>query len=263
MPALVRSLAAALTLAAISAPSATPACKPNYPCYSADGIVNAASNPAEPLAPFTWVSLYGSALSYSTRGRTPNDVEPGFAGVTVLVNGLPALLSYVSPTQVNFLMPFRITAEEVTVQLGRDSAYGPPVKLKLEDCSPELFLADEQTVVAAHSEDWTVITKEAPARAGEIVILYATGLGQFADPLTDTESPAKQPNPLKRRQEFKVLLDGKPVEDKLVEYAGAAPLFIGVYQINLRLPEKPGSDPEVRIALGERVSIEGVHLTVR
>jgi uncharacterized protein (TIGR03437 family) len=46
----------------------------------------------------------------------------------------------------------------------------------------------------------------------------------------------------------------------LVEYAGAAPGFIGVYQINLKLPDRIGPNPEVRIALGDRISPPGLRL---
>jgi uncharacterized protein (TIGR03437 family) len=263
MPPIPRLAVAALILATACASFAadTP-CNSLDPLYTAAGIVNAASNLAEPLATFTWVSLYGCNLSYNTRGRSSEDQLPGFGGVKVLVNNQAALLSYISPTQVNFLMPFSITTPKVTIQLEREGDFGPAVTLALSDCSPELFLVDETTAVAAHA-DWTVVTKDAPAEAGEIIILYATGLGQFEQKLDDTEVPAKQANPIRRRTEFKVLLDGAAVEDRLVEYAGAAPLFTGVYQINLRLPAAVGPDPEIRIALGERLSTAGVHLPVK
>jgi uncharacterized protein (TIGR03437 family) len=117
-------------------------------------------------------------------------------------------------------------------------------------------------VVAAHA-DWTVVTQDAPAEPEEIIILYATGLGQCERKMDDGDGPASSANPLRRRAEFKVLLDGVAVEDRLVEYVGVAPLFIGVYQINLRLPAGVGPDPEIRIALGERQSVPGLHLLVK
>lgn len=234
-------------------------CKPNAPCYAAEGIVNAASNLPGPLAPMTWVSIYGTALSYNTRDRTHEDVLPGFAGVNVLVNARFALISYVSPLQVNVLLPYLPNAKQLIIQVVREAMAGPPVTIPLADCAPALFLQEAGTVIAAHSENWTIVTPKAPARAGEVIILYATGLGPYVQPLNDAEIPTTA-DPIQRRPEFTVSLDDKPVEDRLIEYAGAAPLFIGVYQINLRLPAKIGTNPEIRIALGEQSSPTGVRL---
>jgi uncharacterized protein (TIGR03437 family) len=224
--------------------------------------VNAASNLPDPLASFTWVTLHGTALSNIARARTPEDVLPGFGGVDVLVNYVPALLCFVSPTQVTFLLPPGITTPEATIRVTRWGTAGPLVKLPLSDSSPALFQMDQNTVVAAHP-DWTVVTAKSPAHGGEYAILYATGLGPFVQPLDDTEAPPKWANPIQRRPEFTLLLDGVPVEDRLVEYAGAAPLLIGLYQINLKLPEKVNKNPEIRIGLGQRLSPPGVHLIVQ
>lgn len=262
MPSLFRlPLSALLVITSFTALAADP-CTADHPLYSADSIVNAASNVAGPLAPFTWVSLYGCNLSYNTRGRSPDDQMPGFGGVKVLVNNQAAMLSYISPGQVNLLVPFSITTDKVTIQLGRDSDYGPRITVPLADSAPALFQTDETTVVASHA-DWNVVTRDAPAEPGEIIILYATGLGQFERRMDDTEAPATSANPIRRRAEFKLLLDGVPVEDRLVEYVGVAPLFVGVYQINLKLPADVGPDPGIRIALGQRLSVPDLHLLVK
>jgi uncharacterized protein (TIGR03437 family) len=262
MPLLTRCALVALSLAACLFAEGT--CKPDAPCYSAESFVNAASNvPDQALSPMTWVSLYGTNLSYNTRGRSSDDALPGFAGVNVLVNGWHALLSYVSPRQVNFLLPrLASTTEEVTVQLTRESVAGPAVKLKLADSSPALFQKDADAVIGAHSADWTLITGEAPARADEIIILYATGLGPFVVAMDETQIP-KKANPIARRNEFSLLLDGKPVEDALIEYVGVAPLFIGIYQINLRLPKQFNANPEIRISLADRMSPAGPRLEAK
>lgn len=260
----MRALArcALVALSFVISPLAAAGCKPNGPCYAAEGIVNAASNLSESLAPFTWASIYGTALSYNTRARAPEDELPGFGGVNVLVNNLPALISYISPLQVNFLIPFAITTSEAVVQVTREGMAGPAITVKLSDCSPALFVRDADTAVAAHPQDpehYTDVTPESPARAGEIIILYATGLGPLLQPLDDTEVP-RTADPIARRNEFTLVLDGKPVEDRLIEYAGAAPGFIGVYQINLKLAGTIAHNPEIRIGLAERLSPPGIHL---
>lgn len=240
-------------------------CVANAPCYSAAGIVNAASNQPGTLAPNTWVSIYGTNLSTETASRTSEDELPGFGGVNVLVNSVPALLSYVSPTQVNFLIPWD-HGNEATIQLTRDGVYGPAFVVALAACAPALFpiypATNPPTVVAAHP-DWTLVTPASPAQAGEYVILYATGLGPYslAFDNEDNAVPASA-DPIAQRSQFTLLLDGKPVDDQLIEYVGAAPGFIGDYQINLQLPETVGPNPEIQIGLGGTLSPSGIHLTV-
>ncbi len=262
MPALLRVTVASLLLATAPALAADSNCKTDYPCYSAAQIKNMASDISEPLAPYTWAILYGTKLSFNARSRSSDDDLAGFGGVHVSVNNQPARISYISPTEVHFLVPSSITAKQASVQLTREGAAGPEVTVDLVDASPAVFLMDATTVVAAHA-DWTLVTEEAPAHPGEIIIFYGAGLGPLKEPLKDAQVPALHPNPLARRSEFKVLLDADPVEDKLVEYAGAAPLFIGIYQINLRLPADVGRDPELRIAVGNQLSAVGFHLLVR
>jgi uncharacterized protein (TIGR03437 family) len=262
MCALTRCALAALALATASFGDS--ACKPNAPCYSAAGVVNAASNLPDSLAAFTWVSVYGTGLSFQTASLMGGEGLPGFGGVSVLINNVPSFVSYVSPLQVNFLVPF-VTAREVVLQITREGTAGPAVTIKLSDCAPALFLRDADTAVAAHPEDpahYTEVTPESPARAGEVIILYATGLGAFLYPFSDTDLPATA-NPILRLPEFTLMLDGKPVDDRLIEYVGTAPGFIGVYQINLRLPDPIGGNPEIRIGLGERLSPPGIHLLAK
>ena len=82
------------------------------PSYTAAGIVNAADNETHSLAPNTLASLYGVRLSYVTAAISPSDIQGGVlptvlpgTGVHVTVGNLPATMYYVSPDQINFLVP--------------------------------------------------------------------------------------------------------------------------------------------------------------
>src|SRR5271170_6950127 len=106
------------------------------PSYSAAGIVNAASNQPGPLAPNTLASLYGVRLSYVTQSISPNDINgdqlptvlPG-TGVEVTVGNFPASIYYVSPDQINFLVPANLLAVPYTVLVALDGHTGPAVKI--------------------------------------------------------------------------------------------------------------------------------------
>jgi uncharacterized protein (TIGR03437 family) len=236
------------------------------PSYSAASIVNSASNMPGALAPYTIASLYGSDLAYTTRAISGEDIRGGrlpteLAGVRVYLGGFAAALYFVSPGQINLLVPTLLRGKEVELQVTLDSRAGPPVNIQLLDAAPALFQADSRMVVAVRA-DWSAVTEEAPLLPGEDVILFATGLGATTPDVDYPQTP-RGAAPIKRLAEFRVLLDGVAVDSGRIAYAGIAPGFAGLYQINLKLPESLADDPEVRIALGNQISPEGLRLPVR
>jgi uncharacterized protein (TIGR03437 family) len=92
------------------------------------------------------------------------------------------------------------------------------------------------------------------------VILYATGLGQIVPPVSDGQV-LNQAAPLENLAEFRLMLDGA-VATNSVAYAGIAPGFAGLYQINAIVPKSVKANPEIRIRLGDQISIAGLHLPV-
>lgn len=239
-------------------------CRPLAPCYTAAGVVNSASGEVGFLSPYTFATVYGTNLAFAERGRTAADSLPGIGGVNILVNGIVSMVFYVSPTQVNFLVPASVRAGVVTLQLTREGQFGPAVKLTLLEAAPALFcfLDTPQWVIAQRMPDFSLATTESPARPDEYVVLYATGLGEYAMPVDDYEPPPTAML-IERRPAFQVLLDGVPVDDRRVEYVGSVVHYWGLIQINLKLPVDAGSAPEIRLALGTSTSRAGVHLMVQ
>ena len=236
------------------------------PFYSAASIVNAASNEVGALAPYTFATIYGTDLAYSTRAISPEDIRGGrlpteLAGVRVLIDSIPAIIYYVSPKQINLLIPSMLRRPEAELQLAVDGRAGPAVPIKLLETAPAFFQLDAKTVVATRA-DWSVITNEAPAQPGEYVVLYATGLGNTTPEIVYGQAP-QTAAPIQRLAEFQVWLGGVPMEAGRITYAGAAPGFAGLYQINLKLPEKVEDNPEIRIGLGGQISPAGLRLPVR
>jgi uncharacterized protein (TIGR03437 family) len=244
-----------------------PADTNDAPAYTAAGIVNAADNEPGPLAPNALASLYGVRLSYTTQAISPADIQGGVlptvlpgTGVHVLVGNLPATIYYVSPTQINFLVPANLLPAPSTVQVVLDGHSGPQVQIKLAAASPGLFQLDAKNVIAISAEG-SVITPKAPAKPGGIVILYATGLGQTMPPVPYGQL-FNQAAPLEQLSDFKLVLDGVTAPASAVAYAGIAPGFAGLYQINIVLPTSTKPNPEIRIGFGKQLSKAGLHLPV-
>jgi len=238
------------------------------PGYSGASVVNAADNLIEPLAPNTIATIYGQNLAYGTRSLTSSDVRGGVlptvlpgTGARVLVGGLLANLYYASPSQINFLVPPILSPGATNIQVVVDSWAGPAVSVQLAAAAPALFLLDAENAVATRV-DGSVITPGAPAKPGDIVVLYATGLGQTTPPLAYCELPASAAW-LMQPQAFRIFIDGAPLDPHAVLYAGIAPGFAGLYQINFILPASVGQNPEIRIGLGGTISTPGVRLPVQ
>ena len=228
------------------------------PSYSAASLVNSADNQAGWLAPNTIAPLYGTNLAYGTR-TLPGDTPLG-GDATVNIGGYLATLYYISPTQINFLIPPNLLPGSFNLLIVTDSLQGPSIPIQLASTAPGLFQLDQQNIIAT-SAGGSLITPAASAQPGDMVVLYATGLGQTAPPMNYGETPSS-PAPLAMLSDFQVLLDGSPVDPSNIAYAGSAPGFSGLYQINVKLPATTGSNPEIRIAIGAAVSIPGLHIPI-
>jgi uncharacterized protein (TIGR03437 family) len=259
-----------LLILALALPlAAQPPADSQAPNYTSGSIVNAASNYPGPIAPNAILSLYGTQLSWNTRALAASDLVadqlplrlPG-AGVTVMLNKEYAALYYVSPTQINLLIPANATPGlDYTIQVVRDGVAGPRVKLPMVAAAPGLFLIQADTIAATHA-DGSIITRDSPARPEEIVVLYASGLGQTIPAVADGEIPMEA-RTIVERASLQVLVNGIPVPDPSIYYAGVTPGYAGLYQVNVRLPADCGEDPEIRLSAAGYTSPEGSRLPVR
>jgi uncharacterized protein (TIGR03437 family) len=226
------------------------------PSYSATSIVNSATYIADALAPGTIGTIFGNDLSYNTAvglENVQNSVMPvTLGGVRVFVAGVAAPLYYVSPTQINFLIPGNLRPGEIDLFLAREGTAGPHVKITLHDAGPGLFQWDPGMIASVHGEGGP-ITSENPAHGGETVVLYGTGFGK-TDPDVTSAQINLAPAEIVLRGELRVLVDGIAVEPAKVLYAGATPGFPGLYQVNVRLPAAIAHDPEIRIVIGDSIS---------
>lgn len=238
------------------------------PAYSAASIVNSATNLSGSLAPNTIVSLYGEHLSYATKALSAGEISNGRlptvlagTGVRVLIANMPAYIYFVSPGQVNLLIPNNLRPGRVGLRLVRDGLAGPEVFITLTAAAPALFQSGPETVIALKA-DYQLATPESPVRPGEIIMLYATGLGETI-PNPPPGAISSGAAPLARLEELGVLFDGRPVARNRIAYAGAAPGFAGLYQINVWVPADSGDDPEIQVRVGDAISPPGVRVPVR
>jgi uncharacterized protein (TIGR03437 family) len=232
----------------------------NAPTYSAASIVNAATQTVEALAPNTIATIYGTNLSWTTHALTAADLNGGtlpnsLEGVTVYVNGISSSLYFVSPGQINFLIPYDIVASSGIVYVARQGVAGPGVTIPLANTSPGFFEWNDNFALAEHA-DGSVITATDPAQPGEVVVLYAGGLGRTS-PDVPSGHIVSVATSILYKSELRILVNGKPCPASSIQYAGVAPDFAGLYQINLQLPSALPPNPPIQMVIGTQASPAG------
>jgi uncharacterized protein (TIGR03437 family) len=231
------------------------------------GIVNGASfalHPA-PVAPGSIISVFGNFLndgSFLTSSRFGPDGRLvrslGNATVTFSVirpgqNGtfmapIFASLHGTDYDQLAVQVPYELNGERsATVWVTARGYSSPPRTVNLDLVAPGIFSLSQDgrgAAVLLHQDGITPVTQEAPARLGEVVVLYATGLGIVAPSLAAGE-PAQ--GPLRATVATPtVLVDGTVAE---VHFSGVAPGLVGLNQINFRIPPNTRSAPDIPLVL--------------
>jgi uncharacterized protein (TIGR03437 family) len=233
----------------------------------AEQIASTAGGPAGPIAPGQMVSLYteqlgplpGVAATLDANGRLPIIL----AGTQVTFDGVPAPMLYAGSSQINVQAPHSLVGKtRTTVRVTYGRVPSNEATLEVVDAAPELFQDGSRSAIVVN-EDGSLNRLGAPARGGSIVVLYGTGFGP-TNPPGVTGAAAGLPHPVLSLP-VAVTVDRQPAE---VLFAGETPGFVGLVQINVRLPgaDAPGTVPRlvpITIDAGGRMNRGSVFLWLR
>jgi len=238
------------------------------PEYSEASIASAASNRAGRLAPNTIVTIYGNNLSFITWAISPQELlnqslptTTPREEVAVRIQGRRMPLFYVSPKQINALIPADILPGERSLQVYRELVAGPAVALRIDGEAPEFFQMQGGFVAATHA-DGRVVNAESPAEAGHVVVIYGTGFGVLRVAEQGVVVPTR-PSEVIRSREYRVKIDGVELPAESVLYVGVTPGFAGLSQVNLRLPTTLAENVKIQTGLNENWSSGEVRLFTR
>jgi uncharacterized protein (TIGR03437 family) len=211
---------------------------PVAPVVSAKNVVNAASYQGA-LVAGSAATAFASGLR-DQEGVSPASTLPlpgSIDGVSVTVAGHTAPLYAVANVhgqeQVNFQVPFEVAGmASAPLVITRNGTPSAAVTVQLAVASPGIFTGDGQTAVAVRGDNNTLITADNAATAGMAIYFYATGLGAVEN-APASGAPASLTQLSKTISAATVTLGGKACE---VPFAGLAPGFVGVYQVNITVP---------------------------
>ena len=208
------------------------------------GIVNAANYTpiTNAYAPGEIVSLYGSFGVSSQQAQAlplPTDLN----GVKVFVDGVAAPILFVSSDQINVIIPYELTGQFFdTFQVQANESISNNVTVYGDATAPGLFTGTENGLgeAAVVHGNGNPVTDNDPATPGETVALFVNGLGTVTPNVADGAAASSQPlsvNDEFTAQEIAVFLDdGTNFPQANVAFAGLAPGFAGLSQVNFTLP---------------------------
>ena len=235
-----------------------------------DSVVNGATfNSAKPVSPGAIVSLFGTQLAPLTDAAEFTPLPRELASTKVIINGVEAPLFFVAYRQVNFQIPWETPQGTRTVQVIRDGQAGNLVSADISDRSSGIFLLDrlrfgEYGVIinASQSTPGNVVLalpegtlsapgfSSAPARPGDALLIFATGLGGVAPPVgTGEETPP--PLPFLEAFDIPLINFGRVVLGPfaLPFFIGLTPGFVGLFQVNVFVPDESPTNPRTAVTL--------------
>jgi uncharacterized protein (TIGR03437 family) len=172
-------------------------------------VLHAATFAEGPIAPGQLLTLAAPALT------RPDLVE-------ITLDNQVAPILFANPTQINFQVPSTLGGRsrvQLDLRMGGSLLFRS--QIDMAGANPAFF--ESSGVVVATFPDARLVSDTAPARSGDTIILYGTGAGLLR------ESGGLQVTFLPTAVE----IAGVPAD---LLYAGAAPGFPGLLQINLRVP---------------------------
>jgi uncharacterized protein (TIGR03437 family) len=223
---------------------------PSYPQTSSVwinpiGITNSANYTpiTNAYAPGELVNIYGN-FGASTQVDSTIPITTNLGGVQVLINGIQAPVYLTSANQITALVPYAVsTAYFATFQVVVNGAMSNAVTVYSDLSAPGIYTSSQNglgTSALLHA-NYTPVNDSSPAVPGETVLLYLNGLGTVTPPVAD--GAAGPTSPLSYSDEFNagnvsVVLDDfvDNYAQTNVPFAGLAPGFPGLYQINFTIP---------------------------
>ena len=223
---------------------------------SPNGVVNGATFAPAPnaIAPGDIVSLFGSGLSSSTDVPSTLPLPTSDKGVSVTVNGIAAPLFSIAPGQINIQIPFQTAgSSSAQIQVTNNGQKSQTVTVPLAQGDPGIFMyadsASSNHAAVLHTNG-ALVTSSNPAKRGETVEVFATGLGALSPAVATGAGNPSSPPAVSTDKFVDVLFDGESAASfSGVSFAGGAPGFVGLNQINVVIPLDATTGPSVPIQI--------------
>lgn len=227
-----------------------------------DGVVEGAGFTAnQPLGLGSAVSIFGSSLASSILAGDTVPLSNTIGDTSVTVNGIAAPLYFVSAGQINIQVPWNALPEGTAatgpadIVVTRAGVKSAAKQVTVTSISPAIFnvaAAGAQYAIAVNLADGSLAAPvnaipgllTHAAKAGDILIVYANGLGPVDSPIANG---APSTDKLRNTQTLPVVRIGGVQAP--VYFSGLAPQFPGINQLNIGVPQGVSVNDRTSITL--------------
>jgi uncharacterized protein (TIGR03437 family) len=209
------------------------------------------NDPQYYLAPGAFTSVFAFSPVTFPVTATTNYVLPvptTLGGVQVVVNGVASPITSVSPSQINFVVPFEAptsgTMPVIVVDASTSQVLGSGT-MTMNEASPGFFTMNQQGTgqiaalncnkVVNNNCDDAVNGTANPANLGSTIQLFLTGQGAGLTPSAPKDGQGDCTPPMTGA--VPVVYVG--ATQATVSYSGLAPCYVGLWQLNVEIPKNP------------------------
>ena len=243
------------------------------PAITPAGVVSASGfGGFSSVAPGSWIEIYGSNLAADTRGWAGSDFNginapTSLDGTFVTIGGLSAFVDYISPGQVNVLVPSNVPTglQQITVTTGSGTSAAYNITINAAEpglLAPANFnIGGIQYAVAIFPDGTYALPTGAiagvtsrPAKPGDVLTLYGIGFGPVT-PNIPAGQLAQQLNTL--ALPLQMSIGGLAVSPS---YDGLAPGYTGLYQFNVQVPQVASGNVPLTFALAGTAGTQTLYI---
>jgi uncharacterized protein (TIGR03437 family) len=239
---------------------------------SPGGISNAASYTGQ-MSVGAIIAIFGENLANGTAGAIQIPLPVELQGTSVYVDDQELPLFYTSSGQINAQIPYNLnTNSPHQLIVERDGARTIPQTFTLADEQPAIFTTNAggygQGVIFGPGPDGkydtnTLADSNNPVSIGDYLVIYCSGLGAVTPGVTAGQIPLPYPTDTKVMGQLTVTIGNVPATN--ITYEGLNAQYVGLYQVNVQVPEgvQTGNEVPVVIAVGNLQSQPGVTVAVK
>jgi uncharacterized protein (TIGR03437 family) len=186
-------------------------------------------------------------------------VKTQLADIQVTVNGTPAPIYRVFPERIDFWVPWNAptsgTAEVVATRVSTGEVLASAV-LPMNVAAPAFYTAAQNgsgqvsayNVRASDGSTYGVNSNTNPVAVGDYVAIFGTGIGPVPNAPPDGQLSGNAPAPTLPT----VVVNAKVLSAGDIGYFGLAPNLVGLFQLNIRVPQGTPPGPAVLVGMTYR-----------
>jgi uncharacterized protein (TIGR03437 family) len=194
--------------------------------------------PAQPLAPGSFISIYGMHLAGGENSAQSLPLATQLGATQVVLGGRALPLLYAADGQVNAVVPYDVppnSTQQLIVTNG--PALSVPASVTIASTGPAVFFTgDGAGIVDDYKPGSKVpvrVDASHPMSAGDAIVIYCAGLGPVSPPVTAGNAAPSSP-PATTTNKVTVTIGGKPAQ---VFFSGLVGGLAGEYQVNAYVPK--------------------------